>query len=414
MKTIKVGNRKLQDLIEEINFFPNNIKEIHLGETNINTTEGEITEYPYFKELILAIKEKRPNAHITLTTGGNNLTNEIITFLKQNNISLVVSLHSIDPVVRAKITGNTLERANIAINGFKQCIQENIDISVVRLVPMDFMPDEDIYNTLKFLIESNINEVHIWVASFSKFTKNKTILNLKKECDRILNIIKSLESIFNTSKTFTKIYLRPFSNFNCIQNIRKNSYAENIGLQINDEIIKINNIQMVNGSHTIHFLKNNIIIDELLIKRNHQLIILKNVHGPMIANNIFIDCSIGYDIIKSIASLVKEDLTHSLVITSEASYEAICNALNKKGLLFEDYHITCAKNQTFGGNICVNGLITVDDFLLTLNEYRKNHKNSHITKIIIAKDNFITGEKDVANRPLQDLRTEGCVDVILV
>ncbi|MBE6148181.1 MAG: DUF512 domain-containing protein [Firmicutes bacterium] len=416
VNVIKVGNRKKEDLFDEIKFFPKNIKRIHMGETTFNTTEGDILEYPYFKELILEIKKQRPSAKIILTTGGNSLTDDVIYFLKENNISLIISIHSINPEIRAKITGNTLERANIAINGLKKCLQEKIKIEAIRLVPMAFMPNEDIYNTLKFLIENNIECVDIWVASFSKFAKKEEITNLKDECDRIAKIILTLKDIFKISKSNTIIRLYPFGDFNKIQNVFSNSYAEDIGLQIGDEIIEINNTLIINGDHAMNLLYNTIFIEKMIVKRDNTFILLKNLNGPMIAENIFINCIVEHGIIQDIYNNIKQDMTHSLVITSEASYPIIKQSLERMGL-FENNNINlvCAKNESFGGNICVNGLITIEDYLKTLNKYREKHPNTHITKIIIACTGFRMGrERDVTGRSLQDLRTEGCVDVILV
>ena len=111
---------------------------------------------------------------------------------------------------------------------------------------------------------------------------------------------------------------------------------------------------------------------------------------------------------------IKKDRAHTLIITSEASYSALIYSLNRAGFYENECHITYAKNETFGGSICVNGLITIDDYLKTLNKYRKEHPGAHITKIAVASESFCSGEIDVTGRPLQELKFLGCVDVILI
>lgn len=415
VRTVKVGKRKLEDLLDEINFFPINIETIHLGETNFNTTEGEIIEYPYFKELILEIEKKRPNVNLSITSSGNSLTEDVIQFLKEHNIALILSIHSLNPEIRAKLTGNTLKRAQIAINSLELCFKYNIKLEIVRLVPMSFVPDEDIYNTLKYLIEHDVERIHIWVASFSKFAQGENVEYLHKECQRISKIINSLNNI--SQEHFTEIVLLPFPENltkNIITNVRPNSYAFQIGLRNNDEVISINDILIVNGSHIDEILINNNFINKILIKRNNNFITLKNINGPLIEKDIITNAIIPFNIIEKIYFKVLEDREHSLVICSEASVQNILESLKRMNLFDNYFHHTIAYNQTFGGNICVNGLLTIDDYLLALKKYREENPNSHITKIIISEDSFISGERDVTSRPLQDLRVEGCVDVILI
>lgn len=415
VRAVKVGRRELKDLLEEINFFPTNIKHIHLGETNFNTTEGEIIEYPHFKELVLAIKKARPQVSLAITSSGNSLTEDIIHFLKKNDIALTLSIHSLNPEIRAKLTGNTLKRAQIAIDSLDLCFKYKIELDTVRLVPMSFVPDEDIYNTLKYLIEHDVKEVHIWVASFSKFAQGENVEHLYKECNRISKVIDSLSEI--AQHHFTKINLHPFPNDlikNTIRNVRPYSYAADIGLQNNDEVIMINNELIINGSHILEKLKVTSFIGEMVIKRNNKFIILKNLNGPLIAANIHVNYIIHIDVIFQIYQYIMNDREHTLVITSEASHETLKYSLERLGCFENDFHIICAKNETFGGNICVNGLLTIQDYLRTLQSYREMHPEAHITKIVVAHDSFCTGERDVTSRPLQDLKFEGCVDVILI
>ena len=413
--TVKVGKRDINDLIQEIDFIPKNSNHIHLGETNFNTTEGEIIEYPQFKELILAIKEKRPNISITITSSGNSLTEDMILFLKQHNINLVLSIHSLNPEIRAKLTGNTLKRAQIAIDSLDLCFKHGIELECVRLVPMPFVPDEDIYNTLKYLVEHDVRLIHIWVASFSKFAEDKTVKGLYQECARIAKVIKKLDPI--TREHFSSIELDPFPGDECknlIKNVRPNSYAADLGLKNNDEVIEINNELIINGPHILECLEKYEFIHTMIIKRGGQILIFKNFNGKRVLQNIIINMFIPMPDFHHICHSIKEDRSHTLIITSEASYPTLIYSLNRAGFYQNECHVTYSKNETFGGSICVNGLITIDDYLKTLNKYREEHPEAHITKIAVARASFCSGEIDVTGRPLQELKFLGCVDVILV
>lgn len=413
--TVKVGKRDINDLIEEIDFFPINIAHVHLGETNFNTTEGEIIEYPYFRELILKIKEKRPNATISITSSGNSLTEDVILFLKEHNINLVLSIHSLNPEIRAKLTGNTLKRAQIAIDSLDLCFKHNIHLDCVRLVPMPFVPDEDIYNTLKYLVEHDVELIHIWVASFSKFAEDKTVEGLYQECARIAKVINSLNDI--TAQHFSRIELDPFPGDECknmIKNVKPYSYAADLGLKNNDEVIEINDELIINGPHITECLTKHDFIYKMIIKRNNQILIFKNFDGQQVAQNIVINMFIPMRDFHQICDVIKEDRSHTLIITSEASYPTLIYSLNRAGFYQNECHVTYAKNETFGGSICVNGLITIDDYLKALKQYREAHPETHITKIAVAQASFCSGEIDVTSRPLQELKFLGCVDVILI
>lgn len=416
VNTVKVGNRKIEDLINEIDFIPNDLHEIHLGETNFNTTEGEIIEYPYFKELIYAINKKRPDIHITITTSGNSLTEDKIIFLKEKNIDVFISIHSLNPELRAKITGNTLERANIAINSIDLCLKHKVNIKTVRLVPMPFIPDDDIYNTLKQLILKDIPQIHIWVASFSKFVKDKNVLQIKDECNRISNIIDSLEDIMQNH--FTKILLFPFQTNrfkSLIINVKPYSYAYEIGLRNNDEIISMNDIRIVNSDHIKKILEFEN-IKEIYLKRENNFIKINNIeNSKLILKDIEVnDNTIPFACINAIFNAILKDRSHSLLMSGEAGYDIVINNLEKMGIFKNEFYHCMVKNTVFGGSICVNGLITIEDYLIALNNFRKNHKNINITKIIIPADSFRGTEVDVTGRPLQDLKFEGCVDVVLI
>ena len=152
----------------------------------------------------------------------------------------------------------------------------------------------------------------------------------------------------------------------------------------------------------------------MIIKRNNQILLLKNFNSKDVIPNIVINMFIPMPDFHNICHYLKEDRSHTLVITSEASYPTLLYSLNRVGFYQDECHITYAKNETFGGSICVNGLITIDDYLKTLNQYRQEHPEAHITKIAVARASFCSGEIDVTSRPLQELKFLGCVDVILI
>lgn len=416
--TIKVGRRDINDLIQEINYFPRSIHQIVLGETAYNTTEGEFIEYPYWQELIKAIYEKRPDIEVWISTSGNSLTEDKILFLKEYNIHLIYSLHSFDLETRAKITGNSLKRAKIAIDGIDLCIKHQIEIECVRLVIMDCISDKDVYNTFKNLIIRKIPKIEVWLASFSKFKPGATVEKLYQEYLRISEIAKQAIPLFDLYHHFSYIEIMPFSERNeyaTIKYIKENSYTRNLGLKIGDNIVQINNINILNSSQVCLILEQENDIGNISIQRQDKIIKLQNVNLQQLMEDIIFDQTvIQYDIIKKVYDYILDDKSHSLLMSGEGTHQTMLNFLEKMGLSKNSYYHKEVINEEFGGNICNNGLITITDYLKNLEQFRKEHSEVNITKLILPIDSFGGIEIDVTGRPVQDLRILGRVEVILV
>lgn len=411
--TLKVENRALDELLDEINFFPSNLDFFRLGETTLNTTEGDLIEYPYYKELLTEIRKRYPNAEMRLTTSANCLTEDVIKFLKSINIVITISLHSLNPQMRAKLTGNTLERAKIAINSIDLCLKYQLPIFAIRIVPMPFVTNEDLYNTIAQLIQKGVEKIEIGIASFSKFAKKENVENCYNECERIFSIVEQINQDFQDE--FYDIKVFPFyrNKYNAeIEKVRKNSYVYKIGLRNKDKVLKINNQIVVNGGHFQDLIADHI-IQNILIERNNENIYIDNINPQLIQEtDIITNCIIDGDIIFKIAEQIQKDVNHVLLLSSEATYDIIQNDLKKLGI--NKYYQYCVKNEEFGGNICINGLLTIKDYLKAIQDFRKQNPQVIITKVLVARDAFRLGDADLTNEPLKTLRLKANVQVILI
>lgn len=403
--TYKIGNRNIKDLINEIDLIPNSVKYLSIGETAYNTTEGEILIYPHLKELVSALKTKRPDIKLNICTSGSHLTIEKIDFIINNKISLIFSLHSINIKERARLMNCSEERAATAINGIKELINKKADFEAVRLVPTEDTADQDIYETLKFLIENNIPQIEIFAASYSKNKVQYNVQRIKKECQRFSKILDNLYDIRN--KHFSKVVICPFMQYKkniYLECVKLNSYAEKIGLKAGDIINSINN-KKINTNEEFYNNINKIpcIIN---INNNQNIIIEKDI-----LSDIFLNQATENIYFSKIQNLLKRNQSHILIMVGEASAEILLDLFQKFNLK-PNYQIV--KNEVFGGSLCGNGLLTVKDLLKNIKDYREKNPNKNITQIIIPKDIFKFGTIDVLGEDIKKLKLEACVDIILV
>jgi wyosine [tRNA(Phe)-imidazoG37] synthetase (radical SAM superfamily) len=97
-----------------------------------------------------------------------------------------------------------------------------------------------------------------------------------------------------------------------------------------------------------------------------------------------------------------------LWLVSEAAREMLSFEVEKYSpYVWNEHFIIPVKNMTYGGNIIVSGLLTVNDFIRAGKEYLKD--NSHIDLILVPEAPFDTAGQDLLYTPSYKIEEElGC------
>jgi wyosine [tRNA(Phe)-imidazoG37] synthetase (radical SAM superfamily) len=97
-----------------------------------------------------------------------------------------------------------------------------------------------------------------------------------------------------------------------------------------------------------------------------------------------------------------------LWLASEAAREMLNTEIEKYSpYVWNEHFVMPVKNLTYGGNIIVSGLLTVDDFIRAGKEYLKN--NSHIDLILVPETPFDAAGQDLLYTPSYKIEEElGC------
>jgi putative radical SAM enzyme (TIGR03279 family) len=312
---------------------------------------------------------------ITLT---NLNKKDIENIIKYNLSPLYISFHSTDEKVRNLLFGNKNHKKSLSI---LKTLDENKIKTHIQIVLCPGINDgNNLLDTLNFLTCNfkNILSVGIVPVGITKYNKNSLLIQFNKvKSEKLINII----------------------------NQYKNIKSENSKIFLSDEFYIIADCELPDYKYYGNFpqiengigLCRNFIheIDYYLLKYNKKIISLikdKQKECYKRKNEYYKE---GQPKKEKIFKTGQNIQIKILVLTSEYFFkimleqvEKIKNFVNKNYLnLNFNFKVNKIKNNFFGGNVKVAGLLTYYDFIQYFNNNeainKNKNKNSHFDKILI-------------------------------
>ncbi|MCL5772471.1 MAG: DUF512 domain-containing protein [Actinobacteria bacterium] len=323
---------------------------------------------------------------ITLT---NLNKKDIENIIKYNLSPLYISFHSVDEKVRNLLFGNKNHKKSLNI---LKILDENKIKTHIQIVLCPGINDgSNLLNTLNFLTCNfkNILSIGIVPVGITKYNKNSLLLSFNKvKSKKLINIINQYKKIKSEN---SKIFLSDEFYIMADYKLPEYKYYGNFS-QIENGIGLCRNF--------IHE------IDYYLLRYNKKIIsLIKDKQ-----NNRYKEKQVKKEENFNIAQNIKVKI---LILTSEYFFkimleqiEKLKNFINKNNLnLNFNFKLNKIKNNFFGGNVKVAGLLTYYDFIKYFNNdetYKNKNKNSYFDKILIPDIIFNNDGLTLDNKTIKD------------
>ncbi|MDN5322797.1 MAG: hypothetical protein PWQ67_1251 [Clostridia bacterium] len=371
------------DIIKDLITYLDENRKIVIGESASLIMEGEPFTHPYFFESLELLRKRFPQTLIQITTNGSYLNEETINILKKfEPIELNLSLNIYDVNLRQKLMND--KKAMIAYKAPELLKKWDIKYHGSIVAMPHITGWSVLYDTIKTLSCNNALTIRVFKPGFTKFAPSHLQIDKK--------MLEHLEEkIIKWRKDFCPITLEPpyLSDLKAeIIGVIKGSSAFRAGLRSGDIITAINGQKPFSRVEAFLTLQENGKY-MLEIERDKQVIVL-NIDITNNKSGLVFD----YDISKSKVEQIKSILTklkplRPLLLASQLGYHLLKTSLAK----INNLHIVPVKNNYFGGNIQCAGLLTIEDFKESYQNYVRENPAPDL--ILVPSLAFDMGERDL-------------------
>ncbi|MDD5659532.1 MAG: DUF512 domain-containing protein [Actinomycetota bacterium] len=318
---------------------------------------------------------------ITLTNLNNRDIDKII---KYNLSPLYVSFHSADKKIREYIFG--IKNNDRSIEFLKILDEKKIETNMQIVLCPRVNDGTDLMNTLNFLRVNfkNIISIGIVPVGVTKFNKNSDISSFNKESS--INLIESIKEYKNKSFK-NNIFLSDEFYIMAKRDFPESKFYGSYP-QIENGIGLCRNFT----DDIRNFIAN---LNKNSLKKSDSIYRLKP------SNN--------YDNFTGTKENIKKSI---LVLTSEYFYKTMNDCMNELAAFSRDKKLNLnikvkyVKNEFFGGNVKVSGLLTYSDFnnIFTGNTNFKKKELNDYDKILIPKNIFNNEGLTLDNKTKKDFK----------
>ncbi|MBP2644472.1 MAG: Radical domain protein [Firmicutes bacterium] len=378
---ISIGVRSIEEIIQTMNYLDSR-KVITIGESASNIIEGEPFCHPDIRKIIQVLRERFLATPIEITTNGHCLTSDLIDFIDRlGNISLNISLNSASVEGRKMLMGDTKEQAEMTIAGVKLLAEKDVAFNSSIVAMPNITGWEDLKRTIQFLSENKTRVIRIYFPAFSG--KKEDIFPDSDE------VYAQLREFISHLTVDCPVLLEPSCVTDltpAVSGILKNSSAWKAGIRQGDVI------RLINGEIPRCRVEawNMLECDGLLwivAERNGQKKEYIWENGDGCGSGITMEYDFDMRRAEYIRQLILHQTGKTLLLTSEFGHAVVQAVLELLHLPIERAEAVMVKNNTFGGTIKAAGLLTVDDYYATFEEWA-NRKQEKICQIFVPSESF--------------------------
>ena len=431
-------NRKLEDISALLEDYDPKTGRAH-PILRFAMMDWEPTDHPDFLKILKLIAQKTPDQQIPIITHGGNLTRELLQEVAnderlKNNVLFQVSLNSANVYWRSKIMpGAKIEEHRNAISSIELMHDLGIKFDVSIVAATKIIPIEDVIETVRYADKYNPHTyIRVALPTATKH-HNKEIYQTFPELRAIDDAICSLRKEIKTP-IITTVGLTNRKGLKAkIEDVVPNSLADVSGIRSGDTILKIDETPIRSRTEANLILtdkwkegtKSKFKLDILDCTGKIKQIFIdgsKQVQDPRYAGEravglfgILLHDDVDYGIFEEISKLQKKHhLNYPYIFTGEVIEPFFQEALGclKAEEKVKNLKINSVKNEYFGGNVGVAGLLVFHDLL---NHYLKlKKKNESIDSIFVSNAMITRGGFDLSGRHINEFSAQIGIPVFAI
>lgn len=389
-------------------------KNLHTGLFPIPSAMLEPFTNPNLLEQLSLLRSASATEYIRILTNGSLLTEDKIKKLVDlAPICLSISLNSSDPTVRRQIMKDN--NPEVAINALPLLNQYKIPY-MATLVAWPNISFEDMYNTIKYMDKYNPILIKVYPPGFTRFHKYALEFDTKQYWEKVVSFVNRARSEIQTPILMDPVLLDTDGISPIIMGVIKNSPAYFAGLRQGDIILDVENQPIVSASHAKKLLsiasnsERDVTIKIMRSKKEKSISIqvdrynypflVKREYGPASPHpwGICLTYAIKLSYFNTIYEIIKKENARTVLLLSSpivsSHVEKIINQTNpfrNKSKII----VVATENVFFGGNVMIGDLLTVDDYIDCINEYKRHYE---VDLAIIPKSAFTLWMRDLVGK----------------
>ncbi len=425
--------------------FPFNVKKIDSGEIldriEHYSTEAELfprviynvdetLSHPLFFEGMSKLRVKTPDIFY-IYTNGEALTAENIIKLKELSPVLVnLSMSSANIETRKRVTRD--RNPEIAINSVKELNKHQIPFEIT-LVAWPTISLEDIEDSIRYVDKYSPMYIKVILPGYSRFYKRPFSENSREYNLKVIRFLRGIRNKYGTDIIFDlnkleEIDLELDPLVPRISYITPNSPAFKAGLRKGDVIYSIMGKRVFFRLETMSYIN---ALHNLIGKTDLEMEILKKSGEKNAAIlkkgsffddypyftwqtdlGIHIDDGIEPGAITQMNAIIKKHNARNVVfLTSNLMQYSLSHMLKKWINIRKDvnFRTSIPKNNFWGGNIFIGDLLTVDDFIIEIQEIIEKFPETDL--VILPSSPFSSWKRDLKGDLFYRIRREFDVNI---
>ncbi len=386
------------DLLDEAVSLMDPEKPVVIGESATRLMEGEPFLHPKFGDILKKIRAKMPRAEIRLTTNGTLLDREAIAFLASlGGVTICLSLNSSDVSVRKYLMNDPRAETAVASAALLKEAGIHFHGSIVAMPHLTGW--KDLAGTLEFLDSHGAVTVRVFSPGYTRLSPPE--LRLSPDFgERLESFIAAIRPRLSVPVTMETPVIRDLRAE--VAGVTAGSPAWRAGMVAGDIIASVDRAPVFSRVDAFKrvLAGRNPAVEAIRNGEGRSFVIVKEKGG---SSGLVLDYDMDPAAVEGIVrAAVRRRARRTLLLASEMGYPVVKMALEKVAGGRPAVHAVPVKNRFFGGSIGCAGLLTVDDMLDVVEEWR-----GRTDLIIVPGIAFDARGRDMAGRSFLDLEIAG-------
>jgi len=355
--------------VKEVLCFIDPERPVVIGESATRIIEGEPLTHPAFRKILSIIRAALPRTTIQITTNGSLLDEEMADFFHRlGKVVVYLSLNSAGEKGRTLLTGDVNARQAIK----STCLLKRYGVPFHgSIVAMPHLVGwNDLEETVRYLEQQGAETIRLFSPGYTRLAGPELRFgqSFREEFDRFLSRLREeLEVPLTVEPPLIKDL------FPVVAGVIANSPAAASGVRAGDVVQTVGGLPALTRVQAFKMVLESD-CPEMTVSRGGRIYVfnLKKKRGER--SGLVMDYDLDPVLIEKVGQVVRRHgVTEAVALTSELAAAVI--SLGLKRFLKDDaaVKVVPVKNRFFGGSIGAAGLLTVEDFRISLEEYFINN-----------------------------------------